>query len=93
MICIGAGLALASCTREYNAKHITKVPQKVEKSDDYLARQAVDITDDNIDRKDLKAKKRDKRTQKEQDRLNELNKSPYKVKTKKVNDRKYTIYE
>lgn len=85
-------MAISSCAREYNAKHITKVPDKVEKASDYLSRQAVEITDENIDQKDVKMKRRDKRSKEEQDRLNELNKSPYKPKIQKTNDRKYDIY-
>ncbi len=85
-------ICISSCHREYTAKHINKVPEQVAQSDEYLAKQSIEITNDNIDNKDNRLKRSSKRSEKEQKRLNELNKAPYKVKTKKINDRKYDIY-
>jgi hypothetical protein len=71
---------------------VNKVPKKVEVADEYLAKQSVEITNENINGKSDRLKRSSKRSQKQQQDLNELNKSPYKVKTKKVNDRVYDIY-
>lgn len=81
---------LESCQRPVT--QVNKVPKKVEVADEYLSKQSVEITNENINGKSGRLKRSSKRSQKQQQDLNELNKSPYKVKTKKTNDRVYDIY-
>ncbi len=80
-----------SACRGKKTEH-NKVPKKVEVANDYLSRQAVEITDENINTQEKRKKRNSKQAEIKQKDLNELNKSPYKGKQKKVNTRVYDIY-
>ncbi|MEN9918980.1 MAG: hypothetical protein RL662_1416 [Bacteroidota bacterium] len=84
-----AFISLSACSGKKT--ELNKVPKKVELASDYLSRQAVEITDENINTKEKRKKRNSKQSEVKQKDLNELNKSPYKVK-KKVNSRVYDIY-
>ena len=64
----------------------------MEVADNYLARQAENITEENINTQDKRKKRNSKQSEEKQKDLNELNKSPYKKVRKKANTRVYDIY-
>jgi hypothetical protein len=85
-----AMVILGSCQSQKT--QLNKVPQKVEVADNYLANQAIEVTNDNLKGQEKRKKRHSKQAETQQKDLNELNKSPYKVKKKNVNKRVYDIY-
>ncbi len=69
-----AGFLLPSCiTERYRENNKNKLSKKAERAENFLAEQAIDITQENIKNKDKKEKKTRKRLQKQQQEINEAN--------------------
>jgi hypothetical protein len=75
-------LIFLSCSSEkrFKSDHTNRMTKRARIADDHLARQAVVITQENIDNKESNQKKSQKRQSLQQNNLNELNKHTSKAK-------------
>lgn len=84
---------LTGCMKErYRKDPASKMTRKARKSNDYLAVQANQITEDNLSQKEQVQKTAEKRKKKEQKELHELNKKSSRVKRETKHHGHFKIY-
>jgi hypothetical protein len=93
ILIILSGMLLLSCAPErYRKDKANRLSDKADLASDFHAKQAVNFTQRNIDRKDKTEKQTNKRKEKIQDQLNELN-APKKVaKTTRKHTGRFNLY-
>lgn len=65
---------------------------RAKKAHNYLANQAIQFTQENIEEKPKNQRKAERRRRREQKRLNELNEKTSKVKRRKENTGEFSFY-
>ena len=86
-------IVLTSCiTERYRENHKNKLSKKAERAENFLAEQAIDITQENIQNKDKKEKKTRKRLQKQQEEINEANAKENSKKNTKMQHLNFRFY-
>jgi hypothetical protein len=86
-------LLCISCTKEqYKTDNKNKMTKKESYASDYLAKQAVELTQENMKNRETNEKAAIKRNSKEQERLNNLNEKSSKVKKSKKHSGNFAIY-
>lgn len=86
-------LFLTACQSErYRKDRKNKLTKHAEKSSDYLAKQSVELTQENIDNRKGTDRKARKRLEKQQKELNEANERTSKVKSPKKHKGNFKFY-
>lgn len=84
---------LVSCQKEqYRKDRRNRLTKHAKKSSDYLANQSIELTQNNIAKRDVTDKKARKRLEKHQEELNEANQRTSKVKPAKKHRGNFKFY-
>ena len=83
----------SSCQKEqYRKDRKNKLTKHAKKSSDYLANQSIELTQNNIAKREVTDKKARKRLEKHQEELNEANQRTSKVKPLKKHRGNFKFY-
>lgn len=86
-------LLLTACQSErYRKDRKNRVTKHTEKASDYLAKQSIELTQENIDNRKGTDRKSRKRLEKQQRELNEANQRTSKVKSPKKHRGNFKFY-
>lgn len=93
LVHIAFALLFSACQNErYRKDRKNKLTKHADKASDYLADQAVTMTQENIENKNTTSKKSRKRLEKQQKELNEANNRASKVKPLKKHGGDFKFY-
>lgn len=82
-----------SCAKErYRTDRNNKLSKHTEKASDYLAKQSIELTQENIDNRKITERKSRKKLEKQQKELNEANARTSKVKSPKKHLGNFKFY-
>lgn len=84
-------LALSCYKEQYKKDRKNKMTRRAKIASNYLANQAIELTQENIENKDVTARKAEKRKKRQQKELNELN-SRSKVRPVKKHSGTFNLY-